>query len=236
MSFKTLLVADQNAANILKIETADSPCCGDTARTCEYTTTYTAANTVSGITITNRAGASQALTFAAVSGAANVIAAIKAALAAAGYEDVSDSLESIAITGTTTFTVVAYSDVPLISIAASGGTATFTAKCIAVTLCNSTATISASAAAPTLSVNGKNAAMAAIVYGTTLGSAIATNINAVLTASGVLNATATVTPSTATGPYTVVFTAPVQTTIKTNWLGTGVFDLLDQTGCATDWV
>lgn len=233
MSFKTLTVANQNLRNILKIQTADSPCCGDTASTCEYTTTYTAANTVSGITITEK-GVTRVLTFAAVSGATNVMNAIKAALLTAGYESFTDGLEAIAITGTTTFTVVAYSDVPLVSIAASGGTATFTAKCIARTLCNSTKTITASSAAPTLSINGKDTALAAIVYGTTLGSAIKTSIDAAITASGVANMTSAINPTGATGPYTVSFVAPIGTTIKTNW--DTAYDLLDQTGCALDWV
>jgi hypothetical protein len=235
MSFKKLTVADQNADNFLKIQTADSPCCGDSASTCEYTTTYTAANTVSAVTVTID-GVSTVLTFpAAVSGATNVRDAIIAALATVGVEAWSDGLESVSITGTTTFTVVIFSDVPFVSLTASGGTATFTGKCTPITLCTQTNTsISASAAGNSLSINGKNTALIDIVYGTTAGSAIKTSVDAAITASGVANLTSAISATGTTGPYIITFTAPAGTTIYFN--KAGVYELLDPTNCTLDWV
>lgn len=234
MSFKTLTVADQNTDNFLKIQTADSPCCGDSASTCEYTTTYTAANTVSAITVTLD-GASTAITFpAAVSGAANVRAAIIAALATIGVESFNDGLDSVAITGTTTFTVTMYSDIPIVSLTHSGGTATMTAKCTPITLCSQVRTINATSTGNSVSINGKDTAIIDITINTTLGSAILTSVNSAITASGVTNVTAAINPTGASTSHTLTFTAPAGTTIYFNQGGT--YELLDPTGCAVDWL
>ena len=228
MSLKAFLPADQHTANTFKLNTAESPCCGDGATMCQYTTTYTAANTVTAITIVNRDGDNQTLTFSAVSGAANVRAAIIAALLAEGYESVNDNYESLAITGTTTFTVTSYSDVELVSLTHSGGTASFTKACTQSGKCTFTKTESTTTTGNTLTVNGITTALINITPSTTLGSAIDTSVTAAFTAAGV-TADVTVSPTGAGASYAITMVVPAGT--RVSWNGVA----LNTTGCTTAW-
>jgi hypothetical protein len=84
---KELLNPSQSANNALKLYRDESGCCGDTLPDCQYSVTIPTANAVNNIIIT-KAGANKTLTFSpAVTGAANVVAALKTALAAEGYDE-----------------------------------------------------------------------------------------------------------------------------------------------------
>lgn len=233
MSFKTLLVADQNADNTLKIQTADSPCCGDSATLCKYVATYAAANTVTGIIIKDRDGNNKTITFSSVSGATAVKAAVIAALAAEGYEDFNDGLESLTITpDSTNLVVTSYSDVELVSLTASGGAASFTKTCVQEGVCTWTKAAYGALTSQTITANGVTTAIIDIVPGTTTTSQITTSVTAALTAGAVRNATVvtTVTGSGGSQLYTTVITAAQESDIR--WTGT----LIVPTNCRVEFV
>ena len=221
MSFRTLLVADQNADNTLKIQESESPCCGDSATLCKYEATYVAANTVTGLIIKDRDGNNQTLTFASVSGAVAVKAAVIAVLAANGYEDYADGLESLTIAAVSTNLVVtSYSDVELVSLTASGGAAAFTKTCVQEGVCTYAKAAFGSLTTQTITANGVTTAIIDTVAGTTTTSQITTSVTAALTAGAVRNATV-VTTSTGSGGstlYTVTITAAQESDIR--WTGT----------------
>lgn len=221
MSFKTLLVADQSVDNTLKIQESESPCCGDSATLCKYEATYVAANTVTGLIIKDRDGNNKTLTFASVSGAVAVRASVIAVLAANGYEDYADGLESLTIAAVSTNLVVtSYSDVELVSLTASGGAAAFTKTCVQKGVCTYTKAAFGALTAQTVTANGVTTAVIDIVPGTTTTSQITTSVTAALTAGNVRNATVVTTSTGSAGStlYTVTITAAQESDIR--WTGT----------------
>lgn len=233
MSFKTLLVADQNVDNTLKIQESDSPCCGDGTTLCKYTATYAAANTVTGIIIKDRTGANKTLTFASVSGAVAVRAAVVAALAAEGYEDWGDGMESLDfVTAGSNFNLTSFSDVELVSLTASGGAAAFTKTCVQEGVCTFVKGSLGALTGQTVTANGVTTAVIDIVPGTTTTTQITTSVTAALTAGAVRNATVvtTVTGSGSGQIYTVTITAAQESDIR--WTGTQI----TPTNCRVDFV
>ena len=233
MSFKTLLVPDQNADNTLKIQESDSPCCGDSVTLCKYVATYASANTVTGLIIKDRDGNNQTLTFASVSGAAAVKAAVIAALAAEGYEDYADGLESLTfVVSSTNFIVTSYSDVELVSLTASGGAAAFTKTCVQEGVCTYTKAAFGSLTTQTITANGVTTAIIDTVAGTTTTSAISASVLAALVAGAVRNPAVVTTSSGSGGSmlYTVTITAAQESDIR--WTGT----MIAPTDCRVDFV
>jgi hypothetical protein len=233
MSFKTLLVPDQNADNTLKVQESDSPCCGDGTTLCKYVATYAAANTVTGLIIKDRTGANKTLTFASVSGAAAVRAAVIAAMAAEGYEDWADGLETLSLTpSSTNLIVTSLSDVELVSLMASGGAAAFTKACVQEGVCTYTKGGLGALTGQSVTANGVTTAVIDIVPGTTTTSQITTSVTAALTAGAVRNATVvtTVTGSGTGQIYTVTITAAQESDIR--WTGTQIAP----TNCRVDFV
>lgn len=233
MSFKTLLVADQNVNNTIKIQKSDSPCCGDGTTLCKYVATYVTANTVTGLIIKDRDGNNKTLTFASVSGAVAVKAAVIAVLAANGYEDYADDLESITFVAVSTNLVVtSYSDVELVSLTASGGAAAFTKTCVQEGVCTYTKAAFGAITGQTVTANGVTTAVIDIVPGTTTTGQITTSVTAALTAGAVRNATVVTTSTGSAGStlYTVTITAAQESDIR--WTGT----LLPATNCRVEFV
>jgi hypothetical protein len=221
MSFRTLLVADQNVNNTIKIQEAESPCCGDSVTLCKFEATYATANTVTGLIIKDRDGNNQTLTFPSVSGATAVKAAVIATLAAEGYEDYADGLESITFEAVSTNLVVtSYSDVELVSLTASGGAAAFTKTCVQEGVCTYTKAAFGSLTTQTITANGVTTAIIDTVAGTTTTSAISASVLAALVAGSVRNATVVTTSSGSGGStlYTVTITAAQESDIR--WTGT----------------
>lgn len=84
----------QNADNTLKFYD-NAGCCGDGVAACQYSVVLPTANAVNNIVIT-RNGVDEILTTGfPATGAANVVTAIKAALAAAGYENDTDDAAGV---------------------------------------------------------------------------------------------------------------------------------------------
>ena len=86
----------QNANNLVKDYEATTGCCGDGNAACQYDVTIPTANAVNNIIIKDREGNDLELTSGfPVTGAANVVAAIKAAIEAVGYGNDDDAVASV---------------------------------------------------------------------------------------------------------------------------------------------
>lgn len=232
MSFKTLLVPDQNTDNTLKLQTADSPCCGDSAVMCKYVAAYTAGDDVSGVIIKDRDGNNQTLSFAGTDDVSIIKERFITALAAEGYEDFSDGMESVDIVVGATTVFTSYSDVELVSLTTSSGAVSFTKTCVQEGVCTWTKASFGALTSQTLTANGVTTALIAIVPGTTTTTQITNSVTAALTAGAVRNAsvTTTVTGSGGSQLYTVVITAAQESDIR--WTGT----LIVPTNCRVEFV
>jgi len=215
---------------MLKLYTAESPCCGDSGTVCQYVADINLVDGVDSIVVVGRDGENLRITVVdSGTTAASIKAAIITALAGAGYENSqTDNLESITVTSSGVVTI--YADFTVVAVDNAGDQA-FTQACTAVTLCTYTKAGVVSSTGNTLSVNGVQTALIDIVAGTTTTTQIDTSVTAALTASGITNASAVVTSTGSGGStvYTIVITAP-QATIYYN--GT----IIDPASCAQDWV
>lgn len=198
---KRLAVQDANADNALKLVAGDTGCCGDTVTTCQYTATYTQANSVTLLNILDADGAAQALplVIAGAATAATAQAAVLATLIAAGYiDDENEDLAGVVVTDLgTTLQIVITGDVVPVSITTSGGTSTFSEDCTQVNLCNYAITGYAGgttgSAATTLRINGVNYDIGTVTPGTTTSGAVSTAVDTQLASAGVAGATTTTT-------------------------------------------
>lgn len=207
---RRILVPDQNADNFLKLYHSESPCCGDSGTICQYDLTYTQANTVSLLNITED-GVARALTCVpATTSAADVQAAILAALIAAGYEDDGDpNFEGVTVVDNgSTLTVTITGDVVAVSLTTSGGAATFNQDCTLVNLCTFATTEdepyaggTTGSAETTLKINGVNYDIGTVTPGTTSAATVKAAIEADMATAGV-SGTATVTTNGSGGTQT----------------------------------
>ena len=188
---RKLSVPDQNADNFLKLTAGDTGCCGDTVTDCQYTASYTQANSVTLLNITED-GMARALPLVISGGAtaATVKAAVVAALVAAGYED--DDNEVFpgvqVIDQGATLDVIITGNVVAVSITHSGGTATFDADCTVENQCTYSLTGYAGgttgSADTTIRINGVNYDIGTVTPGTTTANDVAAAIQADLNTSG----------------------------------------------------
>lgn len=206
---KRLLVPDQNPDNLFKMTAGDSGCCGDNVTDCQYTATYTQANSTTLLNILDKDGNAQALPLVLAGGstAAQVQAAILAALEAAGYEDDENpTWPGVVVTDLgTTLQIVITGNARIVSLVASGGTSTFDADCSIVNLCTFSGTGYAGGtsgtAATNLRINGGDHNLGTITAGTTSAGDVATAVQTALTAAGV-SGTASVTTTGSGGSQT----------------------------------
>lgn len=207
---RRILVPDQNADNFLKLHKTESGCCGDSGNVCQYDVTFTQANTISLLNVTED-GATVALACVpATTSAADTLAAIKATLFANGYEDDGDpDFEGVTVVDNgSTLTVTITGDIIPVSLTTSGGAATFNQDCTLVGLCTF-ATAAASpyaggttgSAATTLRINGVNYDIGTVTPGTTSAATVKTAIETQLASAGV-SGTATVTTNGSGGTQT----------------------------------
>lgn len=230
---KRLLVADQLSTNFLKTTKGDSPCCGDGLDVCEYTVTYTQANTVSLLNITENSVARALACVPATTSAADTKAAILAALIAAGYEDDSVGGDGVTVVDNgSTLTVTILGDVVPVSLTTSGGVVTFTALCDSVSLCTFTLEDYAGGATNTLTINGVDYSIGAITPGTTTAGDVDTAIEADMTTAGVLGSSNTTTEgSGGSTTYNIIITGSEQAnTFALNG------SYLERSACAQDYV
>lgn len=211
---KRLLVPDQNAGNTLKLTAGDTGCCGDNVTDCQYTASFTQANTTTLLNITED-GATRALplVLGANSTAAQAQAAILATLEAAGYQDDDNpNFPGVVVTDEgSTLKVVITGNVVAVSIVASGGTATFDADCVVKNLCTYSYVDytggTSGTSATLLRINGHDNNLGTITPGTTTAGDVATAIQTAITNSGVSGTAAvTTTGSGGSTKYQITIT------------------------------
>lgn len=136
--FRPISVSDQNANNALKRYADDDVCCNSYPDACQYDVTVATANTVSAVVVKRTAeSASETLSFTAAAGGAAAAAAIKAAIVAAGYENDGDAITDVTQAAVSTNTIYAITGgLIIVSLTHSGGSATATAKCDRVGICD----------------------------------------------------------------------------------------------------
>lgn len=211
---KRLSVPDQLSDNFLKMTTGDSPCCGDNLTVCEYDVTYTQSNTVSLLNITEGGVARALPCVPATTSAADVKAAILAALVAAGYEDSGEGTGVTVVDNGTTLTVTILGDVVAVSLTHSGGTATFNQDCTKLGLCTFTLAAITGGTTNNMRINGVNNALGTITPGTTSAATVKTAVEGALTAQGVSGTVAVVASGT---DYTVTITlSEIDNTMQIN--------------------
>lgn len=93
--FRKITPAGANANNLIA-RYDNEGCCGDAVAKCQYSVVIPTANAVNGITIVNADGDNEEITTGfPATGAANVRAAIRTALEAAGYENDDDDVPGV---------------------------------------------------------------------------------------------------------------------------------------------
>lgn len=208
-------VSGQNANNFLKSTSGELGCCGDSVLDCQYTATYTQANTVSAITIVeNGADIVIPLTIGANSTAAQVQAALMAALVSKEYYDDNNiDWPGIVVTDLgTTLQIVITGNINVKSLTASGGTATFDPDCTRQGVCTYATTTFTGGAGSVMHINGSTQSLGTATPGTTLNADVKTAVEAALLAEGI-TATATVTNNGSTSFNISVTPIPNNTTL-----------------------
>ena len=165
--FRAIRNEGQNADNLFKLYEATDGCCGDTTAACQYSVLLPTANAVNNIIITNRLGVAETITTGfPATGAANVVAAIKAALVSAGYEDDTDAAPGVSYETILTDTLYRITgNVVVVSMKHNGATTVAaTALCTRIKKCQYTLAWAGNAAATDFVINGVTASLAALTY------------------------------------------------------------------------
>lgn len=197
-------VVGQNADNFLKSTKHELGCCdGDAERDCKHTGSYVQANSVSQITLSeNGAAVVLPLVIAGAATAATAKTAIETALATAGYyEDDNGAVGVSVVDSGTNLDITIVGDINVTSITTSGGTVTFTAKCVKKNLCTFAVSGFTAGAGSTLHINGASQSIGDITPGTTSASTVKASVEAALLAEGI-TAVATVTTTGSGGSQT----------------------------------
>lgn len=180
-------VSGQNAKNFLKTTKGEMGCCGDVPPECQFTATYTQANTVSAITIEeNGADVVIPLTIGANSTDVAVKAAIDAALVAKEYyDDENPDWPAITVTDLgTTLQIIITGNIKVKTLTASGGTATFDPDCTKQNMCVFAETGFTAGAGSVLHVNGSTQSLGSLVPGTQTAGDVKTAVEAAFLAEG----------------------------------------------------
>lgn len=214
-------VPDQNAANFFKTTRGELGCCGDDAVECQNTASYTQANSVSALNVTEKGVATVIpLTISGGASAATVKAAIENALYAAGYyEDENGDFPGVTVTDQgTTLDVVLTGDIVPVSLTTSGGAATFTAACDKTGKCDFAATGFTAGAGSTLHINGATESIGDITPGTTSAGTVKTSVETALDNQGITYDSVTVTTTGSGGSQTYNVTIAGAPTASTFYL------------------
>lgn len=203
-------VVGQNADNFLKSTKHELGCCdGDAERDCQHTASYVQANSVSAITLSeNGVAVVLPLVIAGAATAAAAKTAIETVLTNAGYyEDDNGAVGVSVVDSGTNLDITIVGDINVTSITTSGGTVTFTAKCVKKNLCTFAVEGFTAGAGSTLHINGASQSIGDITPGTTSAATVKTSVETALSNEGITaTATVTTTGSGASQTYNVSVT------------------------------
>lgn len=153
----------QNAANLVKILDHSSGCCDGGTTPCQYDVVIPTANAVNNIIFRQADGTSVTRTFSpAVTGAANVIAAIKASiLVSDGYEPGDDYTPTVTSTTSGANTIYHISgDLVVVSMLHNTSTTVnATARCTALNMCDYFLSWAGDAGNTTFTIGGSDATL-----------------------------------------------------------------------------
>lgn len=171
----------QNDDNLIKILDHSSGCCDGGTTPCQYDVIIPTANAVNNIIFKQADGTSVTRTFSpAVTGAANVVAAIKAAiLSSDGYEAGDDNTPTVFNTTAGTNTVYHISGDLIVTsmLHDTSTTVTATARCTALNMCEYFYAWPGDSGSTTFTIGGVDATLGAL---TLAGSTAAQVITAIL--------------------------------------------------------
>lgn len=174
----------QNADNLIKLNDATTGCCGDSTTPCQYDVIIPTANAVNNIIFKQADGTSVTRTFSpAVTGAADVVAAIKAAiLVSDGFETGDDMTPTVTYTtsGTNTIYHISGDLVVTSMLHNTSTTVTATARCTALNMCDYFYAWPGSATTETFTIGGVDATLASF----TLAGSTAAQVQAAIIALG----------------------------------------------------
>lgn len=222
----------QNSANTLKAYVSDQGCCGEGEDQCKYVATF-ADGAVTAVVVKKLDGTNQTITFTSATGAANVKAALLAAIEAADidgamYEnDMNRYLPGVEVVDNgSTLTVTIIGELPIVSITHAGGSQAATATCTEIGLCTYYIETAGTA---TDSFDVNNVAVTLdLTFATHTGAQVSSAISGA--ANFPANSTVSTNKNTTTSKFEITITAPAENTIKMN--GTK----FTRTNCHQDYV
>lgn len=194
----------QNADNLLKIRNNSSGCCGAAGIPCQYSVVIPTANAVNNIKIT-RNGATETLTTGfPATGATNVKAAIKAALAASGFENDDDVVAGVTSETSGTNTIYRITgDVVVASMTHNTSTVVAaTTLCTRVRKCVYELAWAGNSSSTTFTINGVDATLGALTY----AGKTAAEVQAAIIALANFPSTATINVVKANNVFTIDIT------------------------------
>lgn len=167
---------DQNANNLVKLWDATSGCCGTTTTPCQYDVTIPTANAVNNIIFKQADGTSVTRTFSpAVTGAANVVAAIKAAiLVTDGFEPGDDMTPTVSSTtsGSNTIYHITGDLVVTSMLHNTSTTVTATARCTVLNMCEYFYAWPGDAGSTTFTIGGADATLGSFTLAGSTGAQV----------------------------------------------------------------
>jgi hypothetical protein len=167
---------NQNDANLVKILDATSGCCGGGTTPCQYDVTIPTANAVNNIIFKQADGTSVTRTFSpAVTGAANVVAAIKAAiLVTDGFEPGDDMTPTVSSTtsGSNTIYHITGDLVVTSMLHNTSTTVTATARCTALNMCEYFYAWPGDAGSTTFTIGGADATLGSFTLAGSTGAQV----------------------------------------------------------------
>lgn len=173
---------EQNADNLVKLWDATSGCCDGGTTPCQYDVIIPTANAVNNIIFKQADGTSVTRTFSpAVTGAANVVAAIKAAiLVSDGFEPGDDHTPTVSSTtsGSNTIYHISGDLVVTSMLHNTSTTVTATARCTPLNMCTYFLSWAGDAGSTTFTIGGVDATLATFEP----ASATAANVQAAIVA------------------------------------------------------
>ena len=187
----------QNANNLVKILDSTSGCCDGGTTPCQYDVTIPTANAVNNIIFKQADGTSVTRTFSpAVTGAANVVAAIKAAiLVTDGYEAGDDLTPTVTYTTSGTNTIYHISGDLIVTsmLHNTSTTVSATARCDEKNMCTYFLSWEGDAGSTTFTIGGADATLSTFVPSSATAAQVQTAILALANwpANAYLNVTET---------------------------------------------
>lgn len=211
--FRPISVPDQNEKNLLKRYADDGVCCDGYPAACQYDITIATSATVNNIKFRKTASGDIITKTFTASGGTAVVAALKAAFAAEGYENDDDDVVGVTseVSGSNTIYHITGALVVVSMTHTTSTVVTPTTKCNRVGICDYY-TEQAGGATNTFTVDGVNASLGSLV----IGAQTAANVKTAITGASNYPAGYTTTVTEDSDFYYITINGPGTVTIEWN--------------------